>query len=686
VIGKDEDWDRERCIPSYDIFACCLSPSEDTLVTGGYREGFPVFSVQDLHTTNYITTIHPCGTHNCTVYHVSFDQSHSNTRVRTGCTCGRLYLWDVPPTSNHSINQHQMESTGLFRWWAEDGSKAISMINAEEGSSYSKIFFIAGISMSRRKLSTGDVEDRWLFSPETGKKILHLEKTKKALVVWACSSEHRLFERSLHQNESFKDVCFSPDSNTIIYSFSALTEEKTVELISSNDGTVLWSQNRLRFLDAVYYPNQTKILFISTLFADIEFVNPSDGSISEHLKLQRDPESIMSSCLAAFLSPNQKKIAILVDEDMGKRLQIFDCTTGKCLVSQLLDILFSSHCYLSWSHSFFLDIGRKIISQIPLKVLSDQTAVRKLPKSTKIWLSPSGRALLRANSEGQIHLQDIKSLDRVRKIDINPLLSIDKCSIEFSEDSSTAIIERGGSSFTFINLLDERSKTFPVLRDLTNASFFPGSNRILATGADASYQLIDLDILREGRARRLPHPLSPFRIIISPTHQLVALIDHDNLVLWDLGVGIIGSFLGTFYGAGFSPDGTHLCTVQRGFNKAIVSCISISNRPMRKRRTSAVDTFDKTCIETLTYDNRKILIVYSGDPSNEKYFFDCSDGKRIIPAVLHEIKSQIYYGDHQLLDLPLTKEGRVQASKEYIAYIDAGQAVVLDCSLLIDDM
>ncbi|CAG8677364.1 2216_t:CDS:2, partial [Acaulospora colombiana] len=72
-----------------------------------------------------------------------------------------------------------------------------------------------------------------------------------------------------------------------------------------------------------------------------------------------------------------------------------------------------------------------------------------------------------------------------------------------------------------------------------------------------------------------------------------------------------------------------------------------------------------------------------GDPP---IFFDCFDERQVIPAVLHQKKSSIYYGDHWLLDLPPTITDRPQISHECIAYIDAGEVAIIDLSLLINDL
>lgn len=329
--------------------------------------GSPVFSIWDPETANYITSTHPCKTPKCTIYHVSFGREHGDTQLQTGCACGKLCLWDISLHSTFLLNETRIHSHGIFKWWAENGSKAVFMTDTKERMSHPTVFAIIGISTPYHELCSGWQGDKWLFSPGKGEKVIHLREWSKVLRVWACSSGEQLFTISLPQRETFTRAQFSPDSDTIIYSSWDKTMKRSIALISAQTGVLLWRHNQTELRNIQYCPNSTQIIGLN--MEGISTINPSTGVITPRMIPRGAWEHSSGRLGVVSLSPDEKMIAIFKETCT----EVFNLISGDCLATHRFKSRFFTYYHFSWSHSFFIYATRNSIEFYPV-LLSNSDA------------------------------------------------------------------------------------------------------------------------------------------------------------------------------------------------------------------------------------------------------------------------------------------------------------------------
>lgn len=96
--------------------------------------------------------------------------------------------------------------------------------------------------------------------------------------------------------------------------------------------------------------------------------------------------------------------------------------------------------------------------------------------------------------------------------------------------------------------------------------------------------------------------------------------------------------------------------------------------------------------QTVKVDNRNLFSVMPVSMGNCRkcpVFFDPSNGKAVIAASLYVTSDRVYYDKHMLLQLPdIDKDSPpIITTTNHIAYLDnKGRVVVMDCSLLIEDV
>ncbi|PVF97648.1 hypothetical protein CPB86DRAFT_826310 [Serendipita vermifera] len=692
TIGHSGDWAISESPSPYVIEALCLSPLENTLVTAGCKAGSPVFSIWDAETADCTTSLHPCGTHKCTVYHLSFDRDSAETRLRTGCACGKLCLWDISSRGAFLLNEFQIPSSGMCKWWAEDGSKTISMTDTRQGVGHATVFIITGISVPHCELYHGQKEDRWIFSPGQGAKVICLGEQGKLLVCWECSSGERLFKKSLPLHETFYEVSFSPDSRSILYTFEVGTSKDSVELISSHTGALLWSHIEIKLRALRYNPNLNEIVVLTT--RNISTINPSDGSTTHTTTFQAAGLRPSSQIHDMSFSSDGKKVAISLDGYM----QVFDRNSGDCLMTYRFDSQSFNHCLFLWSRSLTIRGSSNSVVFCPVR-LDSPPVVDEVSKmlTSKLCLSPNGDYLLTAQLPNQLNLWNTISGVQI-PIPRNPHISYyNDVEIKFSEDSLSVMIYNS-SIFRLENIKD--MNTIVLSLGIQKGEFFPRSNRIFIWNISNAPRLLSSSgsLEKTWEISSLPYDRVT-NITISNTERIIALVYWARMVLVQIvpQERIVASFEGSFCGGGFSSDDSRLCVAQIEDGTIVVSCINILTEPMTRHHTTILDhpmvgsvptslysiQSSYTSTKTFTCDGRAILGVNFRDHWS---FFDCSDGRRVIPALLNQRHSSIYYGDYWLLDLPPNILGNVQVGQERIAYVDNDHAVVLDLSLLINDI
>ncbi|CAG8784792.1 10040_t:CDS:2, partial [Acaulospora colombiana] len=100
-MGLNVDWPSAVTVQTYDTSAHSLSPSENTSVTGGQREGLPAYSIWDVRTGDGETFVHPW------------------------CNCGKLCQWDISSSPHSLLDERRLGPEGKYWWWSDYGNKVI---------------------------------------------------------------------------------------------------------------------------------------------------------------------------------------------------------------------------------------------------------------------------------------------------------------------------------------------------------------------------------------------------------------------------------------------------------------------------------------------------------------------------------------------------------------------------------
>ncbi|PVG00371.1 hypothetical protein CPB86DRAFT_729488, partial [Serendipita vermifera] len=312
TIGLEEDWPPEVTIHSYPIMVELLSPSQDILVTGGSREGLPVYTIWKLKTTDSMTSIHPCDTDSCSVYHISLIEKGENLQLRTGCQCGTLCIWDLSSSPHSILNKTKPEVGGTFLWWADDGSKAISdpwYHRGERQDRSPQLLIIGGLSQPTcYNLTKLEPTPNWIFSPVSGERLL--QEGSGIVEILECSSRSLLLRRHFEEG-LISCPCFSPDASFIVCHLLG----HSITAISVEDGTEMWTWRADPSFGVLSDPlillDRSEIIF--TADSSVYVINSLDGSARQERKERYSSIS---------LSPDFGRIALISNNSVD----IFDHT------------------------------------------------------------------------------------------------------------------------------------------------------------------------------------------------------------------------------------------------------------------------------------------------------------------------------------------------------------------------
>jgi hypothetical protein len=679
-MGLAADWPSSTTIQTYQIYAHSTLHSEDILVTAGRRDWSAVYSVWNIRVADGETSFHSCNTYACAVCHVSFSQQNENVELRTGCDCGRFNRWNISSYPYSLLEETQLGPIGSYEYWADDGSKVISLVEDSNGIDPFYQLCIAGCSIYR-KLCKKEQQDQWQFSPGHGDKVLRFGH--KILEMWECISGHKILQKLY--NECVGCTCFSPDGNYIV----CITGEDVPELISSKDGTVLHKWDRIGWIYQVqFFPTGTKFIVW-----DNSKVYLFDGEIWHQ-------RSVI--CHSISISPDGERVAIITRDG----IEIFNYMLEERLERHELDILPTHHYHLLWVHSNLICINDDFANNdnsITFHRFSHSShpspATSDLSPVCKLFLSPNSCHLLTIHENNSIHLWGVKSgHHQSQPLDgVLTAFSMD-AHIDFASDSSNAILW-DKYQVVILQLSAGIVKRIPTISypssTLLAVTFFAGSASILTFQSNGSIERFFVHDMSHYSMPPLLSQLKEIRqLAISPKEKLVAICSDIGLVVYGISQNIQKVALSSslLVGSGFSPDSTHIYTLEITGGRWMLS--SINTRNWNVCRVDAgvkalVDEHEQSLghANPLMGDGWSVLRfswVYYFDFIDQ--FFDLSTGQEIIPALLHLAGNQVHYMDHALMTLPEQRGHGWSSAQGGLAYIHQGRAIVIDSSSLITQM
>jgi WD40 repeat protein len=698
TIGLPEDWTSHKVIHTYTIQSSCLSPTEDTLATGGKRENLPVFSLWNLHTTDNKTLVHPCGTNECFVAHVSFDVH--GAQLRTGCGCGKLCKWDISTNLNFQSVETMPGIKGFCRWWSDDGSKVVSE-RPREPSDHSSLtdhyydIWLVGSSVLKCVEEIEHTQTMWIFSPGSGDKVINLDNT--SLTLFECSSGEQLSKHSY--TDFITCIQFSPDSTVIVLSISvqpvhflsSTTASQSIHLLSSTTGQVIWAQEWMKETRILQFlPNGEGIVVGNR--CDLCIIRPSDGSIQYQ---GASDESVVNHKI--LVSSDSKRIAKL----SNKGIEIFNTALDTVLERYLSDLHPVSCHHLSWNHSTLISITSVFPFPIAISFffLSQPPTLATRDRSMDVsgfTLSPDGRRLLTSQRDGSLILWDAESGNIV--IDIPGISDISKGSryIEFAQDSSLVLV--WNSAYFLVleaikgyiicgSLPIRESKSGPLNLPppkILACTFFPLSHRVLALQSDGALCSISIN----DSVTSVVQYLSPddfttvLFLAISPTEQLVAVACKKEMLITNFAQIVYRKALASnhFWWARFSPDGKRLYTMVLQGGRYLISYIDISELSVSHLYSDwSRNLQDTTFMSIHSTGGDWFSLIFPIGYSNSGFqalFLDAQDGKPIIASTLYPLSVRLLYGNSSYPSF----------AHHCIAYQNRGEVIVVNFSLIISQM
>jgi WD40 repeat protein len=661
-LGLDAEWSSGGTVQTYDISTSCMSRSEDILIIGGGREGCAVYSVWDTRSSYGETFVHPCKRDGCLVNHVSIDEREEIVELRTGCACGTLCRWNISSDPHRLLEETRSGSLGSHDWWADDGSKVVSRMG--NGSIQLCILsnpLIQHVLWDEMELS----EWEWQFSPGRGDKVLSRGRSNGTLVVWECASGRKLFRKSYQYH---KKTCLSPDGTMV-----ACAGGGVAELISAEDGTVLRSWDGIRHVFPLkFFPKGDKFL-VNTPYC----IHLIDGDIRREIKMR---------CDSICISQDGQRVAI-IGEDC---IDIFNPTLDERLEHHKLNCYLGLRTYFSWNHSVLLSIDDNSIS---FHHLSHSAPT---PSSTvkKLFLSPDSRHLLTFHIDKSIHIWDVKSGRRLHTFDNGFTGFSGTIEVKYAPDSSGVLVwdRHRLMVLQFSAGLIKWALSVPQASSaLLAAAFFPNSDHILVIYSDRNVTTVSLDDMSTRSMSPLYSQVQKIRqLVISPNQQLVAICSDVGLIIHGIGQDLyrVPLFSEHIEGAGFSPDGTNLYTIESNEARWMVSRVDTQIWTVHRiwvESNTDTDYHKPCCVETMIGDCFSVLrnSWYDHDMRIDK-FIDLSSGKKVIPPSSRIRYHGLLYQNEWFMNLPDATHYEWSMTRDHLAYIDRGKAFVVDYSSLVE--
>jgi WD40 repeat protein len=687
MMGLDEDWPSSIMVETYEVSTRCLSPSEDILATGGQRDGLAVYSVWDTKTGDGKTFVHPCKSHNCRVLHVSFDQSRSNVELRTGCECGRLCRWNILSDSHHLLEQLQLESTGLYRWWANDGSKAVCKIEVDKklemyNDDKPSLLYRLSISVTPpvcHILLQSALPILWWFSPGHGDKVVGA--SDESLTLWECPSGRQIFQKS-YKFKNSPDVCFSPDEKMISF-----IGDGVVELISAEDGAVLHSWDGIwGMYDIRFFPKGSTFIGSGD-----QCVYLFDGNVLRKKEID---------CMTISISPDGQRVATISRDEVN----IFNHTLDETLEKYESNIFYPSGGLFLWIYSILISIKYYHISfhQLPHDVPPNLSTYES-PHVRNLLLSPDNCHLLIQYSDAPIHVWNVKSGQRLHPPD-NQIANFSRLpSIEHAPDSPCALVwdEKKVMVLQYSTGHIEWTPAVPHSSSkLLAATFFQDSDRILTIDADGNVTIVSLRDMSPYSMPRLRSRFNEIRqLVTSPTEKLLAICSDSGLIIRETCQDIEWAPLLSrkVKSTVFSTEGTDLYTLESSRSSydlyIMISRVDIQNWTVQRfsshvfgssisRITLSIFNWGSSELDTMKANGLSALRVScDGLDDYSDIFLSLSTGGQIIPPASFFILDELGYWDQWLMSLP-TGYNRFM-NRDHLAYNHEEKVFVLDYSSLI---
>jgi WD40 repeat protein len=631
-----------------------MSPSEDILITGGDREGCPVYSVWDIRLADGETFVHPCKSDGCKVYYVSTDQREEIVELRTGCGCGTLCRWNISSDPHCLLEETRSGSLGSHVWWADDGSKVVSRM--ENGS--------IQLCILSTPLVQYDLWDEmelhiWQFSPGPGDKVLERGWSNAYLVlaVWECASGRKLFRKSCPKDITAR---FSPDGTTI-----ACAGGGVAELISAEDGTVLRSWDGIRAVEGIqFFPKGGKFL-IHTL----DGIHLIDGDIRREIKM----------CRSICISPDGQRVAMIGYD----YIDIFNHALDERLEHYKLNSFPGHRTYFSWNHSVLFSINYN--KSISFHHLSHNAPT---PSSTvkNHFLSPDSRHLLTFHIDKSIHIWDVKSGRRLHTFDNSLTGFSGTIEVKYAPNSSGVLVwdRHRLMALQFSAGLIKWPFSVPQASSaLLAVTFFPNLDHILVIHSDGNVTTVSLNDMSTRSMSPLYSRVQDIRrMVISPNSQLVAICGDVGLIIHGIGQDMyqIPLFSDYVNDAGFSPDGTNLYILEANDRRGMVSRVDTRTWTVHRIWADHGYPHSPNFTETIIGDCFSVLR-YSLE--EEDKFIDLSSGKPVIPPSFRIEYGNLLYQNEWIMRFPDDPHDEWSKTQDHLAYINRGKAFVVDYSSLV---
>jgi hypothetical protein len=276
-----------RTIHLHEIEISCLSDCGNWFATGGTDGLHPVYGLWDVKLADGKMFVHPCGEPLCSVATVALYRQPTSLRLRTICRCGLLCEWDPFNLSGRPLDKMQLDLKGEYQW-SKDGRYGVVRVDR-----FSSFLWKQDAPHIYKQLCSDVPEflhpdgfqvDLWMFSPDTGEKLVHLHGV--CLEMWDCIEVRRLFSRRLANTA--QDLLGSRLMDTGIAQFGVrfaqgsqtvvVQNHDSITCLSSNNGTAIWTSkpaSRFNFAFDIFSDGEKIVIYDE---GNVKVVSAVDGS------------------------------------------------------------------------------------------------------------------------------------------------------------------------------------------------------------------------------------------------------------------------------------------------------------------------------------------------------------------------------------------------------------------------
>jgi hypothetical protein len=648
TMGLEDDWPSHISITVHKIGPKCLSNCGNWFLTGGTDGSYPVYGLWNVKLGDGEVYIHPCGVTGCRVTHVAIHLHDTALRLQTFCKCGSLYRWDTsssPPALIEELkfDRHKEGDDWEFdeNWnWSEDGRMVIILNMREDDSGFYSLW-----KDDRPEEYYELPSGHWKFSPERGDKIACTNID--SVEVWDSITCRRLFKQTIFQP---LPVVFSPDARTLL-----VPKDPSINCLSAENGTILWNIEAERyFLNGKipkFFCNGTMILI--SRGGNLVIINAADGSTVY------EPQKRPGYGFSFFTYSVDERI--IMTGGINGDVLFWNPRDNSGIQKYGKTVSGSTLQDFSWQHMTLIETCTHGISFSYID-LSWPFFPQSDPEIFTVLLSHNGLNLAIVSDNSLVTLWDTSQGIQLVSTFLCPIYSSKEIKVEFTKNSSHLLVWRTISSeMQIIDIAQRSIKSLDVL-DFRTAAFFSTSRRILTLDGHGGVNVNSFEgelLDTPGHLNFSPSILLSPPLTISSDDRLMAMIYRGSLVIKEI-FGHTPKFEwpGQCIGMAFTTDCEHILVAEhriaadRRVNVLIVSHLRLTDMALQNRWTWKRGDLR---LDIITRYDTNALVVQTGQegmfPASRSLIscFDLSNGKRIIPPLLHQEGRSILLSKHRIM-------------------------------------